>query len=413
MEHTGMPVHRYYQYPDLSAFRVTEARSHMEHTRGGIPCEYYTAPRLVHEQKKEYTNYIIKYDINPSGSIVRVGIRLPRYVKDGTICTEALDTFASSFSPALIRELHKDYTSRTFTAEDLREKYPFSHNPSRDAYEMLSKYGHQYNLLPQYPSDSTHLWFFQTTYKRIKITFCYDCTEKPILFDTIVGDSYHEMAHRLKKNLSLQERKLYICMNACLELYDALHSIFPDAAYIFDATAFPQFFDEAARLLPSGERSDFFELRDEAITVLGDLSQLELQGNKTYHLYNTRSGVTDYLQQIYDAIQINLPKGPEKYRIYIDKFITHLNQILSENPDFISGFQNISQYHSLLPFDTVQFFKEKILTNHGYTPQRLAYVMLAKMRQKTPPKNPSHIYKKKNDTSMTYAPYFNTFLKKL
>lgn len=414
MKEKIMKKHVYREFRDLEAFIPTNPGRHMLQTRGGILCKYFSTKRLVQGKKKGYTPYLYKYDLKPDGNLIRVGIRMPRFEHNGTVYSEELDVFPSNFSPALIRQLHIDYIDPSFNAELFKHKYPLSNKPSEDAYKILTQYGKEYGFLPEYPSKYNHLWFIQTSYKNTKLTFCYYfSSDEPILFDIFVGENYNRLARELRDARDYTQHRLYICLNACTELYDAFYKEFPTATYIFDATVLPQFFDHAAEYMPARKRSFQYEVRNEIISDLDELFRMETSKQKNYTLFETRETCTDNIQAIYNAMKTRdvFPKGPEKYEAFFNQFITKFEYILNKNPNFILNYKEQSTFHSFLSYDTVDYYQKNLALTHGYTPKRTAYVMLAHLKARTPKPNPPHIYQKKNECSMTYAPYYTTLLK--
>ncbi len=220
---------QYYEYKDLKfADRMVPIpRKCAEYTPGGIPCEYYTVPRMS-DLPAGYTSYKIKkYDVSDGKRLVRVGLRLSKYRKpDGKTGTEEIDTFEGKYSFAALKMLHEDFCDPCCTFELLKKKYPLNKNASMDAYDTLLPWARKNHIFPDYPHDFTHLWFSQLFYKNTKLTFCftYKKREGLSLID-IIEDNEEEFIKRFSR--CKNEKNKYICLPADYELYDKLHKIYP------------------------------------------------------------------------------------------------------------------------------------------------------------------------------------------
>ena len=75
--------YEYYKYSDLEHFiRINPVSKRCAVSIGNILCEYYTVPRLItYKQPCGYTAYTSHtiYDIDHTGELVRVSVRVPKY----------------------------------------------------------------------------------------------------------------------------------------------------------------------------------------------------------------------------------------------------------------------------------------------------------------------------------------------
>ena len=75
--------YEYYKYSDLEHFiRINPVSKRCAVSIGNILCEYYTVPRLITDKQPcgytAYTSHTI-YDIDHTGELVRVSVRVPKY----------------------------------------------------------------------------------------------------------------------------------------------------------------------------------------------------------------------------------------------------------------------------------------------------------------------------------------------
>lgn len=394
----------YFCYRDLKSFIPSYPKRHATHTRSGIPCEYYTVPRTIHTQPRGYTNYTYKYDISESGQIIRIGLRYPRYESEGQIITETILTFDGIYSEAFLLELYNDFTNPWKAWDLLKRKYPFSNNPSRDALDLLRPFGTKNKLLPNYPTCITDLWFIQAVYKDTRLTFCLDCSFGVTqLFDILVGENdYVKMTDKLRQ--SIFEGIPHICLNANQLLYNTLHTAFPDAKFVFDAFQFPIFLNRTSQLLDSYCRDGAYDYRNAIIDCFTELL--------THNRNNEKQGrIKGAIEEIYDTFKymLNIDALSDEFIAEIKSFLLDIGTILADDPRFITRFSERRCFHSFIPYELQQFFVEQISSrhkHHGYTPERLAFIMLARIQDINYGRYPVQNYKKVNISSMQGAAHF-------
>ena len=102
---------KYCEYRDLQMFERTYPKRCAEYIQGIIPCEYYTVPRTLHEEKPQgYSAYKYKYDVNNAGELVRVGIRIPKYGNDKESAREEnMFMIDERYSFKALELLHHDF----------------------------------------------------------------------------------------------------------------------------------------------------------------------------------------------------------------------------------------------------------------------------------------------------------------
>lgn len=364
---------QYYEYKDLKfADRMIPIpRKCAEYTPGGIPCEYYTVPRMS-DLPAGYTAYKIKkYDVSDEKKLVRVGLRLSKYRKpDGKTGTEEIDTFEGKYSFAALKMLHEDFCDPCCTFELLKKKYPLNKNASMDAYDTLLPWARKNHIFPDYPHDFTHLWFSQLFYKNTKLTFCftYKKREGLSLID-IIEDNEEEFIKRLSR--CKNEKNKYICLPADYELYDKLHKIYPDAVYVFDVFQIAEIIDKC---ISSNEvtKEERFKYEAKKRQLVDTLKFLEEKESTWKEAEASCKSVINFLLQ-------------DGKRRELDEFKKNMELIIREQSGFIEDFFKIREYHVFLP-NELQSTMEDFLKSRGYNPARLSYMLLAeagKMQKKS------------------------------
>ena len=364
---------QYYEYKDLKfADRMIPIpRKCAEYTPGGIPCEYYTVPRIS-GLPAGYTAYKIKkYDVSDKKKLVRVGLRLSKYRKpDGKTGTEEIDTFEGKYSFAALKMLHEVFCDPCCTFDLLKKKYPLNKNASMDAYDTLLPWARKNHIFPDYPHDFTHLWFSQLFYKNTKLTFCftYKKREGLSLID-IIEDNEEEFIKRLSR--CKNEKNKYICLPADYELYDKLHKIYPDAVYVFDVFQIAEIIDKC---ISSNEvtKEERFKYEAKKRQLVDTLKFLEEKESTWKEAEASCKSVINFLLQ-------------DGKRRELDEFKKNMELIIREQSGFIEDFFKIREYHVFLP-DELQSTMEDFLKSRGYNPARLSYMLLAeagKMQKKS------------------------------
>lgn len=364
---------QYYEYKDLKfADRMIPIpRKCAEYTPGGIPCEYYTVPRMS-DLPAGYTAYKIKkYDVSDEKKLVRVGLRLSKYRKpDGKTGTEEIDTFEGKYSFAALKMLHEDFCDPCCTFDLLKKKYPLNKNASMDAYDTLLPWARKNHIFPDYPHDFTHLWFSQLFYKNTKLTFCftYKKREGLSLID-IIEDNEEEFIKRLSR--CKNEKNKYICLPADYELYDKLHKIYPDAVYVFDVFQIAEIIDKC---ISSNEvtKEEQFKYEAKKRQLVDTLKFLEEKESTWKEAEASCKSVINFLLQ-------------DGKRRELDEFKKNMELIIREQSGFIEDFFKIREYHVFLP-NELQSTMEDFLKSRGYNPARLSYMLLAeagKMQKKS------------------------------
>lgn len=364
---------QYYEYKDLKfADRMIPIpRKCAEYTPGGIPCEYYTVPRMS-DLPAGYTAYKIKkYDVSDEKKLVRVGLRLSKYRKpDGKTGTEEIDTFEGKYSFAALKMLHEDFCDPCCTFELLKKKYPLNKNASMDAYDTLLPWARKNHIFPDYPHDFTHLWFSQLFYKNTKLTFCftYKKREGLSLIDII---EYNEEEFIKRLSRCKNEKNKYICLPADYELYDKLHKIYPDAVYVFDVFQIAEIIDKC---ISSNEvtKEERFKYEAKKRQLVDTLKFLEEKESTWKEAEASCKSVINFLLQ-------------DGKRRELDEFKKNMELIIREQSGFIEDFFKIREYHVFLP-NELQSTMEDFLKSRGYNPARLSYMLLAeagKMQKKS------------------------------
>lgn len=364
---------QYYEYKDLKfADRMIPIpRKCAEYTPGGIPCEYYTVPRMS-DLPAGYTAYKIKkYDVSDEKKLVRVGLRLSKYRKpDGKTGTEEIDTFEGKYSFAALKMLHEDFCDPCCTFDLLKKKYPLNKNASMDAYDTLLPWARKNHIFPDYPHDFTHLWFSQLFYKNTKLTFCFTYKKREgfSLID-IIEDNEEEFIKRLSR--CKNEKNKYICLPADYELYDKLHKIYPDAVYVFDVFQIAEIIDKC---ISSNEvtKEERFKYEAKKRQLVDTLKFLEEKESTWKEAEASCKSVINFLLQ-------------DGKRRELDEFKKNMELIIREQSGFIEDFFKIREYHVFLP-NELQSTMEDFLKSRGYNPARLSYMLLAeagKMQKKS------------------------------
>lgn len=360
---------QYYEYKDLKSVdrMIPIPRKCAEYTPGGIPCEYYTVPRIS-GLPAGYTAYKIKkYDVSDEKKLVRVGLRLAKYRKpDGQIGTEAIDTFEGKYSFAALKMLHEDFCDPCCTFELLKKKYPLNKNTSRDAYDTLLPWARKNYIFPDYPHNFTHLWFSQLFYKNTKLTFCftYEKSKGLSLVDIFEGDNF-EYLDRLPKG-SNKKRLQYICLPTDYKLYSKLHKVYPGAIYAFDMFQIPEIIDNylSDSLVIEERKRRFKTEKEQVLTTLKKLVEKKISYKRAESSCNS---VINFL--------LHEEKGKK-----INEFKDNMENIIREQPDYIADFFKIKEYHVFLPTELQKTMK-KFLKSKGYNSQRLVYMILSRARE--------------------------------
>ena len=359
----------FYHYDDVKNFVRTNPKRCSLKTPGGIPCEYYTVPRTNKNKPKGYTPYSYRYDLNHDGILTRIGIRLPKYeAEDGTVTTEEFDIIEGKFGGDALEKLHVDYTNTDLTYEQFKSMYPLGPYATRDAYWTLRQYYPQ--GVPKYPLVLKNLWLIQTEYKKETITFCLECSLNNMqsLIDVLVTpDDYSQFAHYIKHR---RHTDLNICTNSNLELYQLLRNTFPKANFCYDVYHLSVDVDRVAKKLPAANRRALYNMKTDMRKKLNQF----FQSNGSDRLACCRY-TREFLHEFKNMV---LPEPAQKER---DDFLSRIETIEEEYPNFIDDYFEQPAFHQSLPQELIKKYQYTISKPGGFGCERLAYIMLSLMRK--------------------------------
>ena len=361
-----MSGYYYYSYSDLENFQRTFPKRCAKKTRSGIPCEYYTVPRTVITSPSGHTGYFYKYDINPAGKLIRVGLRLPQYNKNGVTFTEEFQTFDGKYSDIALKQLHRDFCDINLSFENLKHKYPLGKNASTDAYNVLLPWAQKNNIFPEYPSVIHYLWFISLDYKDTALTFCLNAADLT-LFDIVLGNNFSDLIHKLQKIRDI-DSKLEICLSSDLQLYNLLYAAFPTATFIMDVLQIPMAMKKYSPCFMDDNLKNMWINRKESILSLLDILysddydsefiQLCLENIEFFHTYDDDATVKRKISSIQDGI----------------------STILQDHPHFISDYFKSNIFDSYVPYDlllSLNMFSKQ----HGFEAKRLVYLLLSEVHE--------------------------------
>ena len=362
--------YEYYKYSDLEHFtRINPVPRRCAASIGNIPCEYYTVPRLITDKQPcGYTAYTSNtiYDINHTGDLVRVSVRVPKYKDtDGKIYTEKFFIMPGEYTHAAMNKLHSDFCNPGCSFESLCRDYPLGKNASRRAYELLLPWAKKNRVFPGYPWEYSFLQFADIPYKNSILTFCFVCTvdEEPFLFDILVDDNFDSLAGFYSYRRECDE-PLYICLGANAKLYQALHDIFPDATYLFNPFSLIVTLEQCSAEI-SNDKQTFLSKRSIVLDALKKLCINHYPAEKIAPVCES-------------AIKFLLNYPSTKTDI-LTSFRNNLQLIIRQQPDFFMQYYERYEFHSLLLFQLKNAIQE-FLKSRGYDAGRLAYMLLASIK---------------------------------
>lgn len=364
-------AYMYSNYDQLRRMRRDSPKRCAETTPSGIPCEYYTMPRNVDAPPAGYTPYSQRqvYDVNNAGELVRVSIRVPKYIdSNGNICEEAFKMTPGKYTHDALNMLHQRFCNPAWTYDDLQRKFPLGKNATKDACETLLPWAQRNHVFPNYPNSYTHLWFVSVPYKKSILTFCTYAYLGDMpkylefsLFDICIDDNFDSLQQNMKKYVYGSNKKACICIPANYTLYKTLHSILPDATYTFDEFQLLTVMKDYADKHPEA-KTNFLSLRSETLIAL---KQMYCRSCSVKEAQSICSFTIKFLLDYRNSDDLG--------------FINDLEFILREQPNFIDSFFEINEFHMLLPFQVqkaIQEFRKK----RGYEPERLSYMILSSVR---------------------------------
>lgn len=365
-------MYMYSNYDQLRRMRRDFPKRCAKATPSGIPCEYYTMPRNVDAPPTGYTPYTQHqvYDVNNKGELVRVSIRVPKYRDaEGNVCEETLSMVEGKYTHDALELLHQKFRNPAWTYDDLRKSFPLGKNAAKDAYETLLPWAKYNCVFPNYPDSYTHLWFISVPYKQSILTFCtyFDFGAEPeslefSLFDILIDDDFESLPKNMEKYAYGSNLKACICMPANHKLYEKLHTILPDARYVFDEFQLLTIMKDCANKNQE-IKQPFLSQRAETLAILKQLFYKECSAQKA------QSVCVSSIRFLFDYRNIN----------DLDLFKNNLELILHEQPDFIEGYFEINKFHLFLPFQ-IQKSMQEFLKQHGYEATRLSYMLLSQIR---------------------------------
>lgn len=361
---------KYCEYRDLQMFERTYPKRCAEYIQGIIPCEYYTVPRTLHEEKPQgYSAYKYKYDVNNAGELVRVGIRIPKYGNDKESAREEnMFMIDERYSFKALELLHHDFCDPACTIDILRKKYPLKNNTSTDAYNLLLPWAKANRIFPDYPRKFDYLWFVQLHYKKSTLTFCIAGVDdkEPELFDIIENNDFRDL-YKLQNAYEwirdMEGRTISICLDSDIKLYRILKDIFPDAIYIYNVFQIQTVLKDCLGKLKGEERSTCTMHERKLRHVL---QELEAGRESKERVKSECVPVINYLLQSKNKV-INQE---------IELIRQGLEEILRGKNDFIDQFFEVERFHSSM-IQKLQVLMKTFMKTRGYEPNRLVYMILS------------------------------------
>lgn len=362
--------YEYYKYSDLEHFtRINPVPKRCAASIGNIQCEYYTVPRLITDKPPcGYTAYTSNtiYDINHTGELVRVSVRVPKYKDtDEKIYTEKFYMMPGEYTHEAMNKLHSDFCNPGYSFESLCRDYPLGKNASRKAYELLLPWAKMNCVFPNCPREYSFLQFTDIPYKDSSLTFCLVCTAngEPSLLDILVDDNFDSLAGFYSYRRECDE-PLYICLGANAKLYQALHDIFPDAAYLFDPFSLIVTLEQCSAEI-SNDKQTFLSKRTIVLDALKKLCINHYPAEKIAPVCES-------------AIKFLL-NYPSTNTDTLNTFRTDMQMIIKQQSGFIIQYYKRYEFHSFLLFQLKNAVQE-FLKSRGYEADRLAYMLLSSIK---------------------------------
>lgn len=366
--------YEYYKYSDLEHFfRIYPVPKRCSaYTPSGIPCEYYTVPRLIKDKAPagytSYTSHTV-YDVNTAGELVRVSVRIPKYKeKNGRTYVEDFCITPGEYTHDALNFLHQRFCNPAYLFDDLNNDFPLGKNASKQAFELLLPWAQNNHVFPYYPCEYSFLRFVEIPYKNTTLTFSLTNLEDedeytdPSLFDILVGTNYDSLQHFA---LHPRDNKpLYICIPSNVQLYHALHDLFPDAIYVFDPFHLVTTLELCANEIPADKQLFLFKRTE----ILDALKKLCINRYLPEKIIPVCESIIEFLLS-YKNTQITI----------LNAFRNSLQLIKQQQPDFILKYFEITEFHSFLLFQLLQAM-QKFLKARGYDPNRLAYMLLSSIK---------------------------------
>lgn len=370
-------IYMYYNYDHLRRLKREYPKRHSAQTPGGIPCEYYTMPRNIFTKPAGYTPYTAHqiYDVNHAGELVRVSIRVPKYIDDeGNVCEETFQMPDEKYTYGALNLLHQKFRNPEWSYDDLQKTFPLKKNATKDAYDVLLPWAEKNHVFPHYPEQYSHLWFVSVPYKESLLTFCtytYVDDKEPSdwefsLFDVLVDENF-ETLNKLKRCAYGANKKAFICIPANYPLYKILHDILPDATYVFDEFQLLTITEKYADDIPT-DKEIFLSKRTEVLTILKELYYRKCSSQKAISVCKP---IIDFLADYIKSAGLDDKKAKG-----LDYYKNDLNLIKKNQPDFINNYFNIDEFHRFLPFQ-IKESTQLFLKQRGYAATRLAYMILS------------------------------------
>lgn len=378
-------AYMYNNYDQLRRLKRDYPKRLSTHTPSGIPCEYYTMPRNIFTKPAGYTPYTAHqiYDVNHAEELVRVSIRVPKYIDNGgNIHEETIAMPNGKYTHDALNLLHQKFRNPAWSYDNLQKAFPLGSNATKDAYEVLLPWARKNNVFPHYPAHYSHLWFIAVPYKESTLTFCtyaYVNDEEPSdwefsLFDVLVDENF-ETLNELKRCAYGTNKKAFICMPANYTLYKILHDILPNATYVFDEFQLLTITEKCADEIPT-DAELFLSKRTDVLAIQKELYYKKCSPQKARSVcYPVIRFLKDYIL----PKNLDSEKGKDQdypKRNYLDSYKKSLNLILKEQSYFIDNYFNIDEFHLFIPFQIKASIK-LFLKQRGYAASRLAYMILS------------------------------------
>ncbi len=365
-------MYMYSNYDQLRRMRRDFPKRCATATPSGIPCEYYTMPRNVYAPPAGYTPYSQHqvYDVNNTGELVRVSIRVPRYKdENGNVCEETLSMVEGKYTHDALDMLHQYFRDPAYTYDDLLKRFPLGKNATTDAYDTLLPWAKRNHAFPDYPDRYTHLWFVSVPYKKSILTFCTYAYLGDMpkylqfsLFDICIDDNFDSLKQNMQRHAYGSNKKACICIPANYTLYKTLHSVLPDARYMFDVFQLLTVTEQCADKLLE-DKQYFSSIRSEALMTLQNLCHGKCAVKKAQSICaSTIRSLLGY-----------------RNTDTLSSFINNLEVILREQPRFIDDYFEVNEFHLLLPSQIQESIK-KFLKQRGYETTRLSYMILSSVK---------------------------------
>lgn len=365
-------VYMYNNYSQLRRLKRDDPKRCAKKTPSGIPCEYYTMPRNIFAPSAGYSPYTAHqiYDVNNDGELVRVSIRVPKYIdSNGNICEETFKMTPGKYTHNALDMLHHRFCNPTWTYDDLQRKFPLGKNATKDAFETLLPWAQRNHVFPDYPSSYTHLWFVSVPYKQSVLTFCtyFDFGAKPVsldfsLFDILIDNDFDSLQQNMQRYAYGSNKKACICIPANYALYKTLHSVLPDARYMFDVFQLLTITEQCTDKLLE-DKQYFSSIRSETLMTLQNMC------HRKCTVKEAQSVCTSTIKSLLGYRNTNA----------LSSFINNLEDILREQPRFIDDYFEVNEFHLLLPSQIRESIK-KFLKQRGYETTRLSYMILSSVK---------------------------------